>query len=249
MSTSSRSPITAAGPRRPTRSSRPSGPGSRSPRPEPATRTAIRPKRTLERLAASGARVFRTDVDGTVTVTFERDDGIARCRGRGRRPIAARDATSPAARAAGRRSDARSRARRPLRPRPRSRHRLGRRTAPPADRRSGGRTDPATRSMVASGAVGYQSSRRMPSRPRCRPRRVGCRRPLLSLDPPTLVRAHARAVAEVAGLLAARIEARGIAVDRPARRGRGAAPRRRQAAARRRPGARASATATARRPG
>ena len=28
-------------------------------------------KRTLERLAASGARVYRTDVDGTVTVTFE----------------------------------------------------------------------------------------------------------------------------------------------------------------------------------
>ena len=44
-STSSRSPTTAAGPRRPMRSSRPSGRGSRSPRPGPTTRTATRPGR------------------------------------------------------------------------------------------------------------------------------------------------------------------------------------------------------------
>ncbi len=70
-STCSRWRITAAGPRRRTRSWPRSGHGSRSPRPGPATRTATRPGRTLERLAESGARVLRTDRDGTVTVTFE----------------------------------------------------------------------------------------------------------------------------------------------------------------------------------
>ena len=46
------------------------------------------------------------------------------------------------------------------------------------------------------------------------PGRVDAAYLLLSLDPPPWFVRHARAVAEVAGWLAARIEARGIAVDR-----------------------------------
>ena len=47
---------------------------------------------TLERLAAAGARVFRTDLDGTVVATFgaARDDGPAE----GGRPVAARSTDS-----------------------------------------------------------------------------------------------------------------------------------------------------------
>ncbi|MGK2851919.1 MAG: HD domain-containing protein [Candidatus Limnocylindrales bacterium] len=48
------------------------------------------------------------------------------------------------------------------------------------------------------------------------PSRIEAAALLLSLDPPPWFLAHARAVAEVAGLLAARIAARGIAVDRRA---------------------------------
>lgn len=46
------------------------------------------------------------------------------------------------------------------------------------------------------------------------PGRVEAASLLLSLDPPAWLVRHARAVAEVAGFLAARIEAEGIAVDR-----------------------------------
>jgi hypothetical protein len=46
------------------------------------------------------------------------------------------------------------------------------------------------------------------------PGRVEAASLLLSLDPPAWFERHARAVAEVAGWLAARIEARGVAVDR-----------------------------------
>jgi hypothetical protein len=48
------------------------------------------------------------------------------------------------------------------------------------------------------------------------PGRVAAAALLSSLDPPPWFVAHARAVAEVAGFLAARIAANGIAVDRPA---------------------------------
>ena len=48
------------------------------------------------------------------------------------------------------------------------------------------------------------------------PTRIEAAALLLSLDPPPWFLAHARAVGEVAGWLAARVEARGIAVDRRA---------------------------------
>ena len=72
-------------------SSPPSGRGSRSPRPGPAIRTVTRRERTLERLAESGARVFRTDVDGTVTVDLRarRADGPDTSRGARRRRVTA----------------------------------------------------------------------------------------------------------------------------------------------------------------
>ena len=69
-STCSRSPITAAGRRRPRLSSRRSDRGSRSPRPVPATRTDTQPDRPSSALGPP-ARVYRTDQDGTVSVTFD----------------------------------------------------------------------------------------------------------------------------------------------------------------------------------
>ncbi len=56
--------------------------------------------------------------------------------------------------------------------------------------------------------------RRLPSLPMTIPGRVDAASLLLSLDPPTWFVRHARAVGEVAGFLAARIDGRGIAIDR-----------------------------------
>ena len=80
------------------------------------------------------------------------------------------------------------------------------------------------------------------------PGRVEAASLLLSLDPPPWFVRHARAVAEVAAWLAARIERPRDGGRSPARRGGRAAPRRRQGSPGRRSG-RASPTATARRPG
>ena len=84
-STSSRSPITAAGPRRPRRSWPRSGHGSRSPRPAPTTRTAIRRGPTLERLAAARRQGLsdRCRRVGHGVVRGDRPDGPDRSSPRG----------------------------------------------------------------------------------------------------------------------------------------------------------------------
>ena len=88
----------------------------------------------------------------------------------------------------------------------------------------GHRAGPGRAATAPAGACA--TGRRRPRRPSAAPRpsgtieamtvpgRVEAASLLLSLDPPPWFVRHARAVAEVAGWLAARIEARGIAVDR-----------------------------------
>ena len=51
-------------------------------------------KRTLERLAASGARVYRTDVDGSVTVSFDASGPLVKTRPRREGTIDSRLATA-----------------------------------------------------------------------------------------------------------------------------------------------------------
>ena len=116
-STSSRSPITAAGRRRRGRSSTRSGRGSPPSRSAPATRTAIPAPATIERLRERKAEVFRTDLDGTVVVTLDGTRGQRPCRGRpGRATTTARPIGSTAT-AASRsdRASGRDRRRLPLR--------------------------------------------------------------------------------------------------------------------------------------
>ena len=188
-STSSRSPTTAAGrPRRRPSSTR-SGRGSRSRRPGTGNPYGHPARATLERLSAAGARVFRTDRDGTVSVTF----GSGRADGPGRRRA--------------------------------GRGRPGR-TAPTADRRSLAflcaipitglvpEREPAPPVDAGRGPAGRYARPSATIRPMTIPGRVDAASLLLSLDPPDWFVRHARAVAEVAAFLAARIEARGIAVDR-----------------------------------
>ena len=184
-----------------------------------------RPTRARRARASSG----RT-VDGTVVASFEPDRGMAGPRASGR---------AVAVPATGRR-DGRPQG---------ARHRLplrdpGRRpSSRSASPRAGAGT--ATREHPADGpttTVGYH-------RPMTVPGRVEAASLLLSLDPPPWFVRHARAVAEVAGWLAARIDGRGDRGGPAARGGRGPAPRRGQGPAGRRSGARPPATATGRRPG
>ena len=210
------------------------GPRSRSRRPAPGTRTAIPAKATLDRLAASGARVLRTDRDGTVVVGFEA--GGMTVRAEGGRSIAA-DAARPRS-AHGRRRDGRRRPQRPPRSCARSRSpRLVPAAAPPAEPASAAAgADPARPPSAVPRPSGTIEAMTVPGR-------VDAASLLLSLDPPPWFVRHARAVAEVAGWLAARIEARGIARRSPPGRVGRAAPRRRQGA----PGRRSRARPPARR--
>ena len=189
VSTSSRSRTTAARPRRRRRSSMPSGrriavasAGTGNPYGHPA-------QATLDRLAASGARVFRTDRDGTVVVTFEPDGLTVRAEGWS----GGRTASGPAATACGRRGVPLCASRSPALP----------------EAEAGAPTEPA----VARIRPGWRRASAT-ILPMTIPGRVDAASLLLSLDPPTWFVRHARAVAEVAGFLAARIDGRGIAVDR-----------------------------------
>ena len=189
-------------------------------------------KATLDRLAAAGARVLRTDRDGTVVVGFEAGGMTVRTEGaatadvatdperrrvaRYRRPRWASSVRPLRARTpiAAWRSCARSRSPGWSPTAGRTRGRAGRRPGPTARPRR----IPAAR--ASSGTIETMTV----------PGRVEAASLLLSLDPPPWFVRHARAVAEVAGWLAARIEARGVDRRSPAGRVGGAAPRRRQGA-------------------
>ena len=204
----------------------PSGRGGGRLRRRRATRTAIPPQSTLDRLAAAGRPrpPDRSRRHGRRRLRARTDDGPDR--GRPSRPTAT--ATRIPARPTSREVATATRtvaapflcAIPPRHGRPRHRRRAvaARCARPPA---AVGRSGP-------SGTI----------EPMTVPRRVDAASLLLSLDPPPWFVRHARAVAEVAGWLAARIDAAGIAGRSPARRGGGAAPRRRQGAPGRRPGAR-----------
>ena len=149
---------------------------------------------TLERLANAGARVLRTDRDGTVVVSFEADGLIVHTEGARAAP------TTPKPSPLGIGGCV------PLchpgdRDRPRTE-----RSCRASRGRAAGATD-ADGELGRAATVGYH-------RGDDRSRAGGGRLPPAVPGSPTLVRRHARAVAEVAGWLAGRIDARGVAVDR-----------------------------------
>ena len=155
---------------------------------------------TMDRLAAAGARVLRTDRDGTVVAAFEPDGMTVRTEGaRAAASVTTRDLrvtglrrTPPASRA----SLGRTGARVPLRD-------PGHRTGPgPGDAAAIPDQAADRPGPVAPGPSGTIESMTVPGR-------VDAASLLLSLDPPPWFVRHARAVAEVAGWLAARIDAAG----------------------------------------
>ena len=196
-------------------------------------------KATLDRLAAAGARVLRTDRDGTVVVGFEAGEMTVRTEGAATADVAA-DPERAARRAVP--ASALSLLGRPLRA-PIAAWRSCVRSRSPGWSPTAGRRAAAA---PVAGLVATASPRRIPAARASSgtietmtvPGRVEAASLLLSLDPPPWFVRHARAVAEVAGWLAARIEARGDHRRSPARRVGGAAPRRRQGAPGRRPCAR-----------
>ncbi len=141
-------------------------------------------KATIDRLVTSGARVLRTDRDGSVVVGFEATAMTVRTEG-------ARPMPTPRATRAEASGPAATLARLvPVRS-PQPEVRPDRCRAIPVSRRPSGTIE----AMTVPGRVDAASL-------------------LLSLDPPPWFVRHARAVAEVAGWLAARIDARGTPVDR-----------------------------------
>ena len=199
-------------------------------------------KSTLDRLAASGARVLRTDRDGTVVAGFE--PGGMTIRTEGARPVAeatpARSAVTGATLASTRTSaflcaipitavvPEATGAEAPGPSRDLTTRQVGHRADWPGRRRSRPRCHRARPPVASSGsavAPRLDADPEAPERTRATvvpatigamtvPGRVEAAALLLSLDPPPWFVRHARAVAEVAGWLAARIEARGTPVDR-----------------------------------
>ncbi len=143
---------------------------------------------TLARLSAAGARVFRTDRDGSVAVTFESPELTVRAEGGRAVPASS-----------GRSAVGSTIPRVPVRyPCWRACPRSEASDADRSGRHSAGPYAPAWATIL----------------PMTIPGRVDAASLLLSLDPPDWFMRHARAVAEVAAFLAAKIEARGTAVDR-----------------------------------
>ncbi len=173
--------------------------------------------------AAAGARVFGPTGTARSTSTF----------GPAGLTVRAEGATATVGHAA-RRAPRPPTVRRPRPRSPRSAARSRSTGARPGTRAGRRRRTPAPAAPADAGpaaTVGYH-------RADDGPRRVEAASLLLSLDPPPWFVRHARAVAEVAGWLAARIEAAGIDGGPAARGGGRAPPRRRQGARRRtiRPG-------------
>ncbi len=137
---------------------------------------------TLERLSAAGARVFRTDRDGSVAVTFGSPELTVRAEGG--RAVPASSGGRPWID-----EPSRSCAGSPLRA-----------SSPIRGRRSRSLRSPSGRARRPAWATIL---------PMTIPGRVDAASLLLSLDPPDWFVRHARAVAEIAAFLAARIEAGG----------------------------------------
>ena len=153
-------------------------------------------KPTLDRLRASGARVYRTDQDGSVSVELG-EDGLH----------VARPAPGPRAGDRGSRAgrDARHRGRRRVHLRHPDPGRL-------AARRSRAPDDPSTRRKPVPGSATGPSPPATIVRMTIPGRREAARL-LTSLEPPAWFVRHACAVADVAAWLAARTRAHGTAVD------------------------------------
>ena len=163
---------------------------------------------TLSRIEARGARVLRTDRDGSVSVTFETTAITVRSSGGRPRPT----------------------------PRPTRSGALGGRRAWPSSApcHSGPQVPNPTSRAAHESVLRPRSGWPIRS---CTigsmtvPDRIEAARLVRSLEPPEWLLRHSRAVAEVAAFLAARTAGRGVAIDRRLAEIGGPPPRRRQGAA------------------